>query len=88
MQRRGWFTPGGEDSEVIRHLANQDRATTVVEDIHLVESVYRGLQSRGYKPGPLVLDPAGGLNSEHSIQTLQQWMRDAVDGRDANEKGL
>tara|TARA_R110002072_G_scaffold94336_7_gene208516 strand:- start:687 stop:1811 length:1125 start_codon:yes stop_codon:yes gene_type:complete len=85
---RGWFTPGGEDSEVIRHLANQDRATTVVEDIHLVESVYRGLQSRGYKPGPLVLDPAGGLNSEHSIQTLQQWMRDAVDGRDANEKGL
>lgn len=75
---RGWFTEGGIDSEVIRRLAVQDRATTVAEDINLVESVYRGLKSRGYQPGPLVLDPACGLNSEHSIRVLQQWMRDAV----------
>ncbi|MFD0860544.1 aromatic ring-hydroxylating oxygenase subunit alpha [Roseovarius aquimarinus] len=82
---RGWFSPHGEDSEVVRRLAIQDRATTVEEDIHLVESVYRGLQSRGYRPGPLVLDPACGLNSEHSVQILQQWMRDAVDMGDAGK---
>lgn len=76
---RGWYTPGGIDSEVIRRLAIQDRATTVEEDIRLVESVARGLKSRGYRPGPLVLDPACGLYSEHSIRTLQQWMREAVD---------
>ncbi|MBK0398299.1 aromatic ring-hydroxylating dioxygenase subunit alpha [Limibaculum sp. M0105] len=76
---RGWYTEGGWDSEVIRRLAIQDRATTVEEDIRLVESVHRGLKSRGYKPGPLVLDPACGLNSEHSIRTLQQWMREGVD---------
>ncbi|MBZ0123434.1 MAG: aromatic ring-hydroxylating dioxygenase subunit alpha [Roseovarius sp.] len=76
---RGWYTPGGIDSDVIRRLAVQDRATTVEEDIKLVESVARGLKSRGYRPGPLVLDPACGLNSEHSIRTLQQWMREAVD---------
>jgi len=76
---RGWYTVDGWDSETIRRLAVQDRATTVEEDIHLVESVQRGLKSRGYVPGPLVVDPASGVNSEHSIKTLQQWMREAVD---------
>ncbi|WP_317055274.1 aromatic ring-hydroxylating oxygenase subunit alpha [Roseovarius rhodophyticola] len=77
---RGWFTERGEESAVIRKLAIQDRETTVEEDIHLVESVQRGLGSRGYRPGPLVLDPGCGVNSEHSVATLQQWMREAVDG--------
>ena len=77
---RGWYTVGGEESEVIRGLALQDRETTVEEDIHLVESVHRGLKSRGYKPGPLVLDPNGGVLSEHSIAKLQQWMKEAIDG--------
>ncbi len=77
--RRGWYTGDGHDPQVIRKLARQDRETTVEEDIHLVESVQSGLSSRGYRPGPLVLDPECGVNSEHSIQTLQQWMREAVD---------
>jgi hypothetical protein len=45
-----------------------------------VESVQRGLKSRGYVPGPLVVDPGCGVNSEHSILHLQRWMREAVDG--------
>lgn len=77
---RGWFTEGGYDSETIQRLAQQDRFTTVEEDIKLVESVQCGLKSRGYKPGPLVLDPAHGVNSEHSLHTLQTWMRAAVEG--------
>jgi len=77
---RGWFTENGWDNEVIRRLASQDRATTVEEDIRLVESVQRGLSSRGYRPGPLVLDPDCGVNSEHSIRTLHEWMRAAIDG--------
>ncbi|UWR02103.1 aromatic ring-hydroxylating dioxygenase subunit alpha [Ruegeria conchae] len=79
---RGWFTPEGAESEVIRGLAAQDRETTVKEDIHLVESVQRGLKSRGYRPGPLVLDPNCGVSSEHSIAALQRWMREAVDGQE------
>ena len=74
---RGWYTVDGVDSEVIRRLAVQDRSTTVEEDIYLVESVQRGLKSRGYTPGPLVVDPACGVNSEHSVKTLQSWMREA-----------
>ena len=77
---RGWYSIDGAEDEVVRRLAAQDRATTVEEDIHLVESVQRGMRSKGYRPGPLVIDPAGGLKSEHSIQALQQWMREGIDG--------
>ncbi len=77
---RGWYSIDGVDSEVVRRLAVQDRATTVEEDIVLVESVQRGLNSRGYKPGPLVIDPRGGVKSEHSLRALQQWMRDGIEG--------
>lgn len=77
---RGWYTEGGKDSAVIRKLAIQDRETTVAEDIGLVESVQRGMRSKGYRPGPLVLDPKSGVNSEHSIQKLHQWVREALDG--------
>ncbi|MEZ5924627.1 MAG: aromatic ring-hydroxylating dioxygenase subunit alpha [Hyphomicrobiaceae bacterium] len=75
---RGWYTIDGQENEAIRKLAKQDRATTVEEDIRIVESVQKGLRSRGYKPGPLVLDPKCGLNSEHSIAALNRWMREGV----------
>ena len=75
---RGWYSVDGSDSAMLHDLALQDRATTVEEDIGLVESVQRGLNSRGYKPGPLVIDPDSGVQSEHSIKVLQQWMRESV----------
>ena len=76
---RGGYCGGGEEKEMVRQMAVQDRKTTVAEDIGLVESVQRGLKSRGYVPGPLVVDPKCGVNSEHSILTLQRWMKEAVD---------
>lgn len=76
---RGWYSVDGAENEVVEKLAVQDRETTVEEDIHLVESVQRGLSSRGYNPGPLVIDPKGGVNSEHPVMHLQKWMRDAID---------
>ena len=77
---RGWFTIDGADSEVIRKLAIQDRQTTVEEDVRLIESVQRGMNSRGYSAGPLVIDSSGrGVNSEHALHTLQGWIREAVE---------
>lgn len=76
---RGWFGTATTDKSVLHELAIQDRNTTVEEDIHLVESVQRGLNSRGYVPGPLVVDPKSGVSSEHSIKVLQDWMRESVD---------
>lgn len=76
---RGWYATEDMDHEAILKLAQQDRETTVEEDICLVESVQRGLKSRGYVPGPLVLDPKCGVLSEHSVNALQKWMREAID---------
>ena len=81
---RGWFTEGGAESDVVRGLAVQDRQTTVAEDIGLIESVQKGLGSRGYRPGPLVVDPCGGVESEHSIQALQRWMREGADAPESH----
>ncbi len=77
---RGWHTVGGAESEVIRKLARQDLETTVAEDVRLIESVQRGLRSRGYRPGQLVIAEGGaGLNSEHSLHAVHQWMRAALE---------
>jgi len=76
---RGWYSVDGVENQVVRKLAVQDRDTTVAEDITLVESVQRGLGSRGYVPGPLVIDPDCGVNSEHSVMHLQRWMRQALE---------
>ena len=77
---RGWYAYDDDSKSVAKQLAIQDRETTVAEDISLVESVQRGMKSAGYHPGPLVIDPKCGVNSEHSIKTLQNWIREAVNG--------
>ncbi|MGI9288722.1 MAG: SRPBCC family protein [Pseudomonadales bacterium] len=77
---RGWHSIDGEASETMEELARQDRLTTIEEDLRLVESVQRGLNSRGYNPGSLVVDPDCGINSEHSLATLQGWLKAAIDG--------
>ena len=58
---RGWYAPGGARDETVLKMAEQDRDTTLAEDVLLVESVQRGLMSRGYRAGPLI--PSGTLPS-------------------------
>lgn len=36
------------------------------------------LSSRGYRPGPLVIDPDMGLNSEHTVAAIKTWYQDAM----------
>lgn len=74
---RGWYTVDGAPSSTVSTLSEQDLTTTVAEDIRLVNSVQRGLVSLGYRPGPLIIDPARGVNSEHSIRALHEWILDA-----------
>ncbi|MBT5434641.1 MAG: aromatic ring-hydroxylating dioxygenase subunit alpha [Rhodospirillaceae bacterium] len=75
---RGWYTPEGVASEQVDLLAQQDLETTVAEDILIVESVQRGLESGSYEPGPLVIDPEGGVMSEHSIAAIYGWLQEAL----------
>jgi phenylpropionate dioxygenase-like ring-hydroxylating dioxygenase large terminal subunit len=75
---RGWYTPGGGLSDAVDRLARQDLDTTVAEDIAIVESVQRGLESGSYEPGPLIINPKGGVMSEHSIAAIYGWLREAM----------
>ena len=76
---RGWYSPGGIVEDSLQKVIDLDRDTTFAEDLALVEGVQRGLRSLGYRPGPLVINPAEGIESEHSIAKLHEWMREAVD---------
>ena len=75
---RGWYAPDGERDETVLKMAEQDRDTTLAEDVRLVESVQRGLTSRGYRAGPLILDPKYGVDSEHSVRALKDWLLEAL----------
>ncbi len=77
---REWFTPGGADNEVVRSVAKEDAETTVAEDLALLASVQRGMASRGYRPGPLIIDPEMGVNSEHTVAALKAWYQEAMGG--------
>ena len=65
--------------DTLQKVIDLDRETTFAEDLVLVRNVQRGLNSRGYRPGPLVLDPDGGIDNELSIAMLHRWLREAID---------
>lgn len=65
-------------SDLLQKVIEPGWEATFKEDLQLVHSMQRGLESRGYRPGPLILDPNGGIESELSIATIHQWLREAV----------
>ena len=48
------------------------------EDIGLVESVQRGLNSRGYDQGRLIVDKDRSDVSEHAVHHFQSLVQDAL----------
>jgi phenylpropionate dioxygenase-like ring-hydroxylating dioxygenase large terminal subunit len=77
---RGWFSADGEVDEVLQKVIDLDRTTTFAEDLVLVRNVQRGLKSRGYRPGPLMINRGGGIDNELSIACLHRWLREDLDG--------
>lgn len=74
---RGWFSHDGVVDDALKSVIDLDRETTFAEDLALVKAVQRGLSSRGYRPGPLVIAADGhGITSEHSIAALHRWVRE------------
>jgi phenylpropionate dioxygenase-like ring-hydroxylating dioxygenase large terminal subunit len=76
---RTFYSNDGEVDETLQKVIDNDRETTFQEDLDIVKQVQRGINSRGYKPGPLVLNPEGGIHNERPIQKLHEWLRAAVD---------
>ncbi len=83
---RGWFSATGEVDKALRHVMEMDRNTTFAEDLVLVRNVQRGIRSRGYRPGPLIIDPAGGIDNELSVAHLHKWFREAIDNGDLSSQ--
>jgi len=75
---RTFYSNDGEVDETLQIVIDNDRDTTFQEDLDIVREVQRGINSRGYRPGPLVLNPQGGINNERPIQKLHEWLRAAV----------
>ncbi len=79
LVREWWFanaTPTAEQMDIIE----LDWDTTVSEDFELMDSVQRGVSSRGYRPGPLINDPSGvaTVHSENSVPHLHSLWREAL----------
>ena len=72
------LVPGATD--VQRAIIDLDWNTTVSEDFKLVESTQRGVRSRGYRPGPLVIEPSGiaSVHSEDAVAHLGTLLRSAL----------
>ena len=78
---RGWYSlPGGEADPHLRKVADLDRETTFAEDLRIVAQVQRGVENSAYAPGPLVLNPEEGIDSEHSIAALHDWFLEGTGG--------
>ena len=52
--------------------------TTLQQDVDLVASVQPGLLSRGYTPGPFMIDQKLSDHSEHGVLAIQKLVRDAL----------
>ena len=77
--REWWFdadTPTDEQAEII----DLDWRTTVTEDFDLMDSVQRGMRSRGYTPGPLIErhDGIATVHSEDTVPHLHDLVRTAL----------
>ena len=72
---RGWYSGGngGDSDNALQKVADLDRETTFAEDLELVKNVQRGLRSKGYQPGPLIVASDGGIENEWSIAMLHRW---------------
>ena len=77
---REWWFDTVDLTEAQSRLVSDDWENTVAEDFGIVESVQRGMASRGYRPGPLIEDPSGvcGVHSENSVRHLQELLLESL----------
>lgn len=77
---REWWLDRTEPTEAQREVIDLDWATTVAEDFDLMESVQHNMSSRGYVPGPLMVDPSGtgDVHHENAVPHLQRLALEAL----------
>ena len=77
---REWWFDRPEPTPAQNEVIELDWTTTVAEDFELMDSVQRGVSSRGYRPGPLIVDPSGvaDVHSENTVPHLHGLLREAL----------
>ena len=80
---REWWFDGPEVTDEQMEIIDLDWNTTVAEDFDIMDSVQRGVRSRGYSPGPLITDPSGiaSVHSEDTVPHLHRLLLEALDDR-------
>jgi len=73
-----WYFPEAEPTPEQAEIIDYLHRTVRMEDVALCESVQRGLASRAYHQGRLIVDPARTAASEHSVHHFQSLVRDAL----------
>ena len=77
LQTIEWYLPQAEPTDADREVI--DFVDVVrLEDIPIVESVQRGLHSRGYHQGRFMIDEASAGLSEHAVHDFQRKVLDAL----------
>ena len=61
-----------------RRFVDYIKNVLIGEDVRLCEQVQKGLRSRGYRQGRLIVDRAGTDFSEHHVHFFQKFVHDAL----------
>ncbi|MBZ9761712.1 aromatic ring-hydroxylating dioxygenase subunit alpha [Mesorhizobium sp. CA8] len=73
-----WYTDGRANDDDILDMAQKHYDTNGVEDAAVVHEVQKGLESRGYSQGPLMIDRGLTESSEHGVGHLQRLVLQAL----------
>ncbi len=78
LERWDFYFTSREPSERERRLIDYVTSVLIGEDVRLCERVQKGLHSRGYSQGRLVVDRARTDFSEHHVHFFQKFVHDAL----------
>jgi choline monooxygenase len=79
IEYQDWYLPNPQPTQQQRDAMVYQKDVLQPEDVGLCESVYRGLQSKGYNQGRFVVDPERSELSEHAVHHFQQLYVEAMD---------
>mgnify|MGYP001827468219 CR=1 FL=1 len=79
IEYQDWYLPNPEPTQQQRDAMDYQRDVLQPEDVGLCESVYRGLQSKGYNQGRFIVDSDRSELSEHGVHHFQQLYVDTMD---------
>ncbi len=69
-----WYLPNAP-TEQDKKTFSEHASGVFAEDVPIIELVHQGLKSRSYKGGPLMIDEASSVLSEHAVLAIQDLWR-------------